>query len=205
MTTNDAPIGQGDPLVYAAVALAAVVLGTDASLYGASRVVGDRPTPGSPTALLVAVQHGYRPSTPVAVLASVLLLALLSALVWLLLWWTGRRTRGSSTPARWATRKDLATLAVGKDPKSRVGRIGLGETDPGGRWLAAEPKHSVCVLGPAGSGKTVSVVIPTLLDWDGPAVCTSVKTDVVDATEARRRSVGPVSYTHLTLPTKRIV
>jgi type IV secretion system protein VirD4 len=192
VTANDAPIGQGDPLVYAAVALAAAVLGADASLYAASRVVGHQPTPGSPTALLIALQHGYRPATPVVALASGYLLVLLSALVWLLLWWTGRRTRGSSTPARWANRKDLATLAVGQDPQTRVGRIGLGRTDPGGQRLAAERTHSVCVLGPAGSGKTVSVVIPTLLDWDGPAVCTSVKTDVVDATEAHRRSLGPV-------------
>ena len=38
----------------------------------------------------------------------------------------------------------------------------------------------------------MSVVIPTLLDWHGPAVVTSVKTDVLDLTEARRRAVGPV-------------
>jgi type IV secretion system protein VirD4 len=190
--TNNAPTGQGDPLVYAAAALAALVLGSDGALYVASRMVGHRPTPGSPTALLLALQHGYRPTTPVVVLASVCLLVLLSAVVTLALWWTGRHKRGTSTPARWANRKDLATLIVGKDPLSRVSRIGLGQTDPGGQLLAAEPKHSVCVLGPAGSGKTVSVVIPTLLDWDGPAVVTSVKTDVVDATEARRRSVGPV-------------
>src|SRR5664280_67234 len=132
MTTN-APAGQGDPLVYAGAALAALVLGTDGALYAASRVVGDRPTPGSPTALLVALQHGYRPTTPVTVLASVCLLALLSALVWLLLRWTGRHKRGTSTPARWANRKDLATLILDKDPRGRRGRIGLGQTDPGGR------------------------------------------------------------------------
>jgi type IV secretion system protein VirD4 len=190
--TTSAPAGQGDPLVYAAAALAALVLGSDGALYVASRMVGHRPTPGSPSALVRALQAGYRPTTPVAVLASACLLLLLAAAFALVWRWTGRHKRGTSTPARWATRKDLATLAVGKDPLSRRGRIGLGRTDPGGRLLAAEPKHSVCVLGPAGSGKTVSIVIPTLLDWDGPAVCTSVKTDVVDATEARRRAVGPV-------------
>jgi type IV secretion system protein VirD4 len=192
MTTNAPTAGQGDPRVYAAAFLAAVVLGADASLYAASRVVGQRPTPGSPTALLIALQHGYRPTTPVVVLASAYLLVLLSGTLALARWWTGRRKRGQTTPARWATRKDLATVILGKDPRDRRGRIGLGQTDPGKRLLAAEAKHSVCVLGPAGSGKTVSVVIPTLLDWDGPAVVTSVKTDVVDATEARRRSVGPV-------------
>jgi len=139
-----------------------------------------------------ALQAGYRPTTPVVVLSSVCLLALLSAVVWLLLRWTGRSKHGSSGPARWANRKDLATLILGNDPRSRVGRIGLGQTDPGGRLLAAEPTHSVCVLGPTDSGKTCSVVIPALLAWDGPAIVTSVKTDVLGATENRRDAMGPV-------------
>ena len=191
--TTTAPRATGTgPFPYIVLAGAALVLGTDGALYASSRVLGDHPTPGSPSALVRALQAGYRPTTPVVVLASACLLLLLSvafALVWR---WTGRRTRGTSTPARWANRKDLATLLVDQDPHTRVGRIGLGQTDPGGQLLAAEPKHSVCVLGPAGSGKTVSVVIPTLLDWDGPAVVTSVKTDVLDATEAHRFGVGPV-------------
>jgi type IV secretion system protein VirD4 len=188
MTTN-APTGQGDPLAYAAVALGAVVLASDAALYAASHLVGHRPTPGSPTALLVALRAGYRPTAPVVVLAAVLLLTMLLAAARVAGWLVHRHKRGTSTPARWANRKDLATLIV---PAPASGRIGLGRTDPGGRLLAAEAKHSVCVLGPAGSGKTVSVVIPTLLDWYGPAVVTSVKTDVLDATVNRRDGMGPV-------------
>jgi type IV secretion system protein VirD4 len=189
MTTN-APTGQGDPLVYAAAFLGATVLAAEASLYAASRMVGHVPTPGSPTALLIALQHGYRPGPQVLGLASVCFSLMLSLLLAVLLWWTAHRKRGTSTPARWANRKDLATLIV---PAPSPGRIGLGRTDPSGRLLAAEPKHSVCVLGPAGSGKTVSVVIPTLLDWYGPAVVTSVKTDVLDATVNRRDgNMGPV-------------
>jgi type IV secretion system protein VirD4 len=178
--------------VYGILALGAAIAVSDGAMYAASRVIGHRPTPGSPTALVRALQTGYRPTTPVTVLASGCLLALLSAVVWLLLRWTGRHKHGISTPARWANRKDLATLVLDKDPRSRRGRIGLGQTDPGGQRLAAEPKHSVCVLGPAGSGKTESVVIPALLDWYGPAVVTSVKTDVLDATENRRDAMGPV-------------
>jgi type IV secretion system protein VirD4 len=187
--TNNAPTGQGDPLAYAAAALAALVLEVDGALYAASRVVGHHPTSGSPTALLLAVQHGYRPAASVVALAAVLLLTMLLAAARVGGWLVHRHLRGTSTPARWANRKDLATLIV---PAPAPGRIGLGRTDPGGKLLAAEPKHSVCVLGPAGSGKTESVVIPALLDWYGPAVATSVKTDVLDLTEARRRSVGPV-------------
>jgi type IV secretion system protein VirD4 len=191
--TTTAPRATGNgPFPYIVLVGAALVLGGDGALYASSRVLGDHPTPGSPSALVRALQAGYRPTASAAVLASGCLLVLLLAAFALVWRWTGRRTRGHSTPARWANRKDLATLIVGKDPLSRVGRIGLGQTDPGRRLLAAEPKHSVCVLGPAGSGKTVSVVIPTLLDWDGPAVVTSVKTDVADATEAHRFGVGPV-------------
>ena len=192
MTTATPRATGNGPLPYIVLATAALVLSGDGALYASSRVLGDHPTPGSPSALVRALQTGYRPTAPVVVLASICLLLLLSvafALVWR---WTGRRKRGASTPARWANRKDLASLIVGKDPRSRRGRIGLGQTDPGGRLLAAERTHSVCVLGPAGSGKTLSVIVPALLEWPGPVVTTSVKTDVLDLTEARRRAVGPV-------------
>jgi type IV secretion system protein VirD4 len=192
VTTATARATGNGPFPYIVLAAAALVLGSDGALYAASRLVGDRPTPSSPSALVRALQHGYRPSTPVVVLAAALLLTLLLAAARVAGWLVHRHKRGTSTPARWANRKDLATLIVSKNPRAQVGRIGLGRTDPGGKLLAAEAKHSVCVLGPAGSGKTVSVVIPTLLDWDGPAVVTSVKTDVLDATVNRRDGIGPI-------------
>jgi len=104
----------------------------------------------------------------------------------------GRRRVQGFGRARWASRADLRALAVDEDPATRPGRIALGRADAGGQQLAAEPRHSVCVLGPTGSGKTVSVVIPTLQGWTGPAVVTSVKPDVLDATDAHRGEVGPV-------------
>ena len=177
---------------YSILAAGATVVVADGILYVASRLVG-RPTPGSPSALVLAVQGGYRPTMPVLVLAACLLLLLIAAGVAVSMWWMARPSHGkSSTRARWATRKDLAPLVVSKNPLSRVGRIGLGQTDPGGRWLAAEPLHSVCVLGPSRSGKTLSVVIPALREWDGPSICTSVKADVLKATETKRAKIGPV-------------
>src|SRR5664280_818818 len=197
MTANSTPPTQVDLLPYGIGALATAVFAADASLYVASRVIGDRPTPGSPTALLLALKAtDYRLPTPVVVLASILFVVLLTAAVTLVMWWAGRRAiPKNSTRARWATRKDLAPLVVDKDPlsrSSRVGRIGLGQTDPGGQPLAAEPLHSVCVLGPSRSGKTLSVVIPALREWAGPAICTSVKPDVLEATEDQRVKIGPV-------------
>jgi type IV secretion system protein VirD4 len=192
MTTATPRTSSSDWPIYVILALGAAIAVSDGALYAATRVVGDRPTPGSPSALVRALQAGYRPTTPVLVLAAVLLLVLLTAAVTLALWWTGRPKRGTSGSARWASRKDLASLIVGKDPLDRVGRIGLGEAVPKGFKLAAPRTHSVLVLGPPGSGKTESVVIPTLRDWAGPAVVTSVKPDILDATAARRAQVGEV-------------
>ncbi|MEV6151055.1 type IV secretory system conjugative DNA transfer family protein [Nonomuraea sp. NPDC052129] len=63
-----------------------------------------------------------------------------------------------------------------------------------GRYLdmpiAAAPYRPVLVLGPQRSRKTTGVVIPTLLEWDGPAVVTSVRTDVLASTMVRRRDMG---------------
>jgi type IV secretion system protein VirD4 len=191
-TTAHRSTGNGT-FPYIVLVTAGLGLAVDGALYVASRIAG-RPTPGSPSALVLAVQGGYRPTMPVLVLSAFLLLLLIAAGASAVMWWKTRPSHGkSSTRARWATRKDLAPLIVGKDPLSRrVGRIGLGQTDPGERWLAAEPLHSVCALGPSGSGKTLSLVIPALREWKGPAVVTSVKTDAVDATEAQRFNVGPV-------------
>jgi type IV secretion system protein VirD4 len=47
------------------------------------------------------------------------------------------------------------------------------------------------VLGPSQSGKTSGLAVPAILEWDGPVVATSVKTDLVRDTLAWRRRVGP--------------
>ena len=67
-------------------------------------------------------------------------------------------------------------------------RVTLGKLR--GRSFAAQPLRPVLVLGPQRSRKTTGIVIPTLLDWPGPAIVTSVRTDVIDATIKLRRSVG---------------
>jgi type IV secretion system protein VirD4 len=100
----------------------------------------------------------------------------------------GRATRERSST--WARRSELRGLLV-RHPAP--GRLVLGRT--GGltsRLLAAEDCHSVLVYGPPGSHKTVGVVIPAMLEWDGPVVSTSVKPDVLHATLAERRAMGQV-------------
>ena len=63
---------------------------------------------------------------------------------------------------------------------------------PGGRWVTADPEHAVMLLGPPRSGKTTSVVIPSLLAAPGAALSTSTKRDVIDATWRARSALGQV-------------
>ncbi len=63
----------------------------------------------------------------------------------------------------------------------------LGEGEAG--WVTPGPERSALVLGPPRSGKTTSIVIPSVVAAPGAVVSTSTKTDVVDASlDARRRS-----------------
>lgn len=105
----------------------------------------------------------------------------------------GRRRRGpgGAAPGRtrssaWATRRELAPLASG--PAS--GRLVLGRV--GGRLVAAEPRQSVIVIAPTQSLKTTGLAIPALLEWHGPALAVSVKSDLLRDTLARRRQLGQV-------------
>src|SRR6266498_3685905 len=104
-------------------------------------------------------------------------------------WSWDRRLREHG--AQWATRWRLRRLLV---LSPRPGRITLGRR--GGWWgrllLAVESCHSVLCFGPAGSFKTAGLVIPAVLEWDGPVITTSIKPDVLRATLRRRLALGEV-------------
>jgi type IV secretion system protein VirD4 len=93
-----------------------------------------------------------------------------------------RRVQG----ARWASKRDLRDLRVaGPEP----GRLILGRH--GRRLVAGEERASVLVVGPSTiSLKTTGFAIPSLLEWEGPVVATSVKSDLLLATVERRRRLG---------------
>src|ERR1035441_7532356 len=94
-----------------------------------------------------------------------------------------RRDRGRA--ARWAARDELADLHV---RRPQPGRITLGEHQ--GKLVAAEPRVSVLGVGPAQSGKSTGLVVPAILEWQGPVLSTSIKADVVHDTQAARGRVG---------------
>ncbi|MEX0664725.1 MAG: type IV secretory system conjugative DNA transfer family protein [Acidimicrobiia bacterium] len=114
-----------------------------------------------------------------------------------------RRRLGSDTSARLARPGELAPLVV--RARNRTGRFILGyvkrrliATEAGtarrrfGRtWRGRGARSSVAIIGPTRCGKTAAA-IGGILDWDGPAVLSSVKTDLMAATIGWRRRLGEV-------------
>lgn len=94
--------------------------------------------------------------------------------------------RGRSAGARWAGGGELRAL----HGRARAGRLVLGRAR--GRLLYAEQRHALVAFGPPQSGKSAGLAVPALLEWDGPAVASSIKTDLLACTEARRRALGSV-------------
>jgi type IV secretion system protein VirD4 len=103
------------------------------------------------------------------------------------------RYRRSSNPlgvrphAGFARPRDVRDLAVDAPVPGRV-TIGHARN----RLLACEPQASLAVVGPTGCGKTAGFAIPALLEWRGPVLATSVKTDLLEAALEHRRRRGHV-------------
>ncbi|MGI8428751.1 MAG: type IV secretory system conjugative DNA transfer family protein [Solirubrobacteraceae bacterium] len=112
-------------------------------------------------------------------LAALALAALRSGVVHAL----GARAGGAS----WASGGDLRVLRQ-RPGSSRSGRLVLGRRQ--GRLLHAEHRHALIAFGPPQSGKSAGLAVPALLEWDGPAVASSIKTDLLGATLRRRRELG---------------
>ncbi len=95
--------------------------------------------------------------------------------------------RGRGQGARWAGGADLRAL---RGPARSGSRLALGRRH--GRVLRAEGRHALVAFGPPQSGKSAGLAIPALLEWRGPVLASSIKTDLLAATLARRRALGPV-------------
>jgi type IV secretion system protein VirD4 len=120
---------------------------------------------------------------PRAAIVLLVTLACMATAVAAVVYRRGRASRGAA--ARFASRADLAPLRVAR-PEG--GRVILGTRRH--VLIAAEARASILVVGPSQSGKTSGVVVPTLLEWSGPALCTSIKSDVVRDTYVARDAVG---------------
>ena len=105
--------------------------------------------------------------------------------------WSSSRpqSHGASRWAGWRERRSLGRLTT---PKRAAGDgIVLGFL---GRHLLQSPAEDnvLLLLGVQRSGKTSTVVVPTLLTWSGAAIATSTKEELVRLTARHRTSRGPV-------------
>lgn len=111
-----------------------------------------------------------------------------------------RRPLGVDARARFATARDLKPLAVtgphpGRFLLGRHGRHLLAtELPPDGRRRRRGrqgDRGAVALIGPSRSGKTTAAVAG-ILEWEGPAVLSSVKADLLAATCGWRKEQGKV-------------
>ncbi len=127
------------------------------------------------------------PGAPGMYGAGVLVLFGLGLLGGIALAHVGSRRPDRAVTAAWASTRDLRRLLR---RSHRRGRVTLGRRGP---WLVcAEPLHSAIVVGPTQTGKTTGLAVPAILEWDGPVLATSVKTDLLRDTIDVRRSRGRV-------------
>jgi len=137
--------------------------------------------------------------------ALVLLLGVIAGAVWLVVQaresgLVPRPGADEHAGARWAHARELRALhpprALARHvPRRRGasthhGRLALGYR--GRRLLHAEARHALVVFGPTQSFKSAGLAIPALLEWDGPAVASSTKTDLLAASIRRREQLGDV-------------
>ncbi|HLY51173.1 MAG TPA: type IV secretory system conjugative DNA transfer family protein [Solirubrobacteraceae bacterium] len=135
--------------------------------------------------------------------AALCLMAAAGVALLLLVRSSGMLLRVGSAGARWAAAPELRRLrrrAHGPwrprrarrpwppprgpaDTRLTLGRRGFSP-------LYAEHRHALIAFGPPQSGKSAALAIPALLEWRGPAVASSIKTDLLSATLARRARLG---------------
>jgi type IV secretion system protein VirD4 len=94
----------------------------------------------------------------------------------------GDRIASDASPEKF---EDLASVRLGHS-------VVLGTYH--GQEVAARPFRPVLVLGPQRSRKTTGVIIPALLEWQGPVLVTSVRDDVVTGSIQRRARMGGRSW-----------
>jgi len=173
--------------------------GNLASLLGGSGILSIGPgealdvlrrLPGTlddPARAWPAAVRGELPETTTLIVALMLAVCAVGALLIAVLWLLFRlqRRRAPENTAQWASLRDLRQLHVGRAERGRliVGRQGR-------QLLASERNASVMIVAPSQSHKTNGFVTPSILEWDGPVLATSVKGDLVHDTIAARSQVG---------------
>jgi len=167
---------------------------------------------GDPAAAWPEPHDVHLPAAPIYWLSTALTLVVVLTTVVAGLWWLGRRRVGTSkrrplgvdARPRFAKRRDLAALllsgpAPGRFVIATFGRRLVATETPPPRSSKSSRRRTkrrgdrgaVALVGPSRSGKTTAAVAG-ILEWDGPAVLSSVKADLLSTTHGWRSSVGDV-------------
>jgi type IV secretion system protein VirD4 len=195
--------------------LAAVVSGGDFDARWAKApiaLVRIFATPGDPDGAWGAAPGTFGPAGLFWFVAGCVGAATLMLLVAVWMWWTrldvgiDRSERLGVVPeARMATKNELSPLRVKAPVEGRFvfGRVMghlVATEDPAtqtARQILRRAKTrvsdrtSIMIFGPTRSGKTATIV-PGIIEWDLPAVISSVKDDLMMATLPRRSAIGEV-------------
>lgn len=201
--TTPARHGRGDTLALSAAGVVVALVGLVWAGAAAARGAAHR-APPSVSSTAAALAHlpahltdpdeAWQPAAHFNTelfWATVLLLAVAIAAAARVMWChrgTARRGDPSIAARAPGLARRIPALTV---PQPQPGRLTLGRT--GRQLVAAEAGASLAVIGPTGCGKTAGLVIPALLEWDGPVLAASVKTDLLDVTRTYRSSRGQVA------------
>jgi type IV secretion system protein VirD4 len=101
-----------------------------------------------------------------------------------------RHGRAAPAPSVGAAASEWGPAANATVRPAGGGRLALGRCH--GRLLYTEQRHALVAFGPPQSGKSAGLAVPALLEWDGPAVASSIKTDLLACTLTRRGELGEV-------------
>jgi type IV secretion system protein VirD4 len=179
-------------VVWLTGVLAGVLAGgrpVQTSLTGIIRVLARLPSHLSqPELAWPASTRGRLPQTLVQIslgVSAVVVLALLAGALVALAWLAHGGAHGRA--ARFAGRGELGELWV---RRPEPGRVTLGVHHR--KLIAAEERASILLVGPSQAGKTRGLVVPALLEWAGPLLSTSIKSDVVHSTHVARSKRGEV-------------
>jgi type IV secretion system protein VirD4 len=129
--------------------------------------------------------------TALANLLADLLIRTVTGLIGLVMggWSSARpQSHGASRWAGWRDRRRLGRLTR----PERVAGDGICLGFLGRHLLQSPAEDNLLLLGVQRSGKTSTVVVPTLLTWSGAAIATSTKEELVRLTVRHRAQLGPV-------------
>ena len=206
-------VGVTGGCVWAAASLAAMLHGDhlDASLREALAAAAGLPAHlADPRLAWAAAQRSALPGPALYWASTLLVVVAVAALAAVAFRRWGRsrvgtaerRPLGVDARARFARARDLAPLRV---RGSAAGRFVLGvagraliatetQPTPGERTHRRQrrgDRGAVALVGPSRSGKTTAA-IAGILEWEGPAVCSSVKADLLAPTLGWRSHQGEV-------------